>query len=186
MSSRPSLPTLFPIVLKPAIEMRAAQSQDRVGSPDGPEHSRLFETRADDRLAASFDHPRANKKVLATKPGIAHPLSISFEVIGLGTNLLGHLGIAGVDGSQHAHQFFDFPFVQQALLVDLHPSFLLHFFLGIQLARHRPQMLPSMVEINNLNGPGKCSATRFHIHSAPSPMTTFFFAQLQPRWSASR
>src|SRR5207245_8227821 len=51
--------------------------------------------------------------------------------------------------------FFDFPLVQQTLLVDLHPSFLLDFLLGIELARHRPQMLASMVEVDNLNGPGK-------------------------------
>ena len=90
--------------------------------------------------------------MLATKLGIAHTLRISFEVVCLGANLLGHLGIGGVDGPQHAHQFFDFPFIQQALLVDLHPSFLFDFLVGIQLARHLPQMLASMVEIDNLDG----------------------------------
>jgi hypothetical protein len=88
--------------------------------------------------------------VLAAKFGITHPLCIPREVIGLGANLLVHGGIAGVDGPQRAHQFFDFPLVQQALLVDLHRSFLLGFLLGIELARHRPQMLASMVEIDNL------------------------------------
>jgi len=29
--------------------------------------------------------------VLATKPGVAHPFRISFQVIGLGANLLAHL-----------------------------------------------------------------------------------------------
>src|SRR5207302_314146 len=155
MSSRRSLAAFLPIVLKTAIEMRAAQCQDRVGSPDGPEHSRLFEARADDGLASSFDHPRANKQVLAAKLGITHPLGISLEVISLGANLLGQWGITGGDGPQRTHQFFDFPLIQQALLVDLHPSFLLDFLLGIELARHRPQMLASMVEVDNLNGPGK-------------------------------
>src|SRR5438132_284515 len=135
--------------------MRAAQRQDRVGAPHGPEHSRLFETRADHRLAASFDYTRAHKQVLAAKCGIPHPLCIPLEVVCLGANLLGHGGIAGVDGPQRAHQFFDFPLVQQTLLVDLHPSFLLDFPLGIELARHCPQMLASMVEVDNLNGPGK-------------------------------
>src|SRR2546429_6762809 len=54
--------------------------------------------------------------MLAAKLGIAHTLCISFEVICLGANLLGHLGIGSVDGPQHAHEFFDFPFIQQALL----------------------------------------------------------------------
>src|SRR6266849_7245093 len=147
MSSRPSLVALLPIVLKTAIEMRAAQRQDRVGSPDGPEHSRLFETRAYHGLASSFDHTRANKQVLAAKLGITHPRCISLEIIGLGANLLGPEGIASGDGPQRGHQFFDFPLVQQVLLVDLHPSFLLGFLVGIQLARHLPQMLASMVEV---------------------------------------
>src|ERR1700719_2294938 len=147
MSCRPSLATLLPRVLKASIEMGAAQRQDGVGSPDAPEHSRLFETRADHRLASSFNDTRANKQVLAAKFGITHALCIPREVIGLGANLLVQGGIAGVDGPQRAHQFFDFPLVQQALLVDLHPSFLL----GIELARHRPQMLTSMVEIDNLD-----------------------------------
>src|SRR6266481_5446841 len=92
MSCRPSLAALLPIVLKASIEMGAAQRQDGVGSRDGPEHSRLFETRADHRLASSFNYTRANKQVLAAKFGITHPLCISFEVICLGANLLGHKG----------------------------------------------------------------------------------------------
>src|ERR1700680_4665112 len=151
MSSRQSLAAFLPIVLKTAIVMRAAQCQDRVASPDGPEHSRLFEARADDRLASSFDHTRANKQVLAAKLGITHPLCISLEVIGLGANLLRQWAITGGDGAQRTHQFFDFPLIQQALVVDLHPSFLLDFLVGIQLARHLPQMLASMVEVDNLN-----------------------------------
>src|ERR1700692_5035827 len=125
MSGRPGLPTLFPIVLKTTIKMRAAQCQDGVRSPDGPEHSRSLETRTDHCFAAGFDYPRTHEQVLATELGITHPLRISFEVMGLDTNLLGQEGIAGGDGSQHTHQLFDFSFVQQALLVDLHPSFLL-------------------------------------------------------------
>src|SRR5580693_6932773 len=155
MSCRPSVAALLPIVLEASIEMRAAQRQDGVGSADGPEHSRLFETRADHRLASSFNDTRANKQVLAAKFGIAHALCIPREVIGLDANLLVHGGITGVDGPQRTHQFFDFPLVQQALLVDLHPSSLLGFLLGIELARHRPQMLASMVEIDNRDGLGK-------------------------------
>src|SRR6516165_9516187 len=34
-------------------------------------------------------------------------------------------------------------------------AFLLHLLLGIQLARDRPEMLPSMVEVDNLPGSGK-------------------------------
>src|SRR5450755_1841404 len=79
MSCRPSLAALLPIVLKASIEMGAAQRQDGVGSPDGPEHSRLFEAIADHRLASSFNYTRANKQVLAAKFGITHPLCIPRE-----------------------------------------------------------------------------------------------------------
>jgi hypothetical protein len=37
--------------------------------------------------------------------------------------------------------------------VDLHPSFLWGFLLEIEVARHRPRMLASMVEIDNLDSP---------------------------------
>src|SRR5580700_475302 len=51
MSCRPSVAALFPIILKASIEMGAAQSQDGVGSADGPEHSRLFKTTVEDAQA---------------------------------------------------------------------------------------------------------------------------------------
>src|ERR1700690_100444 len=100
MSCRPSLAAVLPIVLKASIEMGAAQRQDGIGSRDGPEHSRLFKTRADHCLTSSFDHTRAYKQVLAAKFGITHPLCIPHEVIGLDANLLVQGGIAGGDGPQ--------------------------------------------------------------------------------------
>jgi hypothetical protein len=123
--------------------------------PGRSKHSRLFETRAYHCLASGFDYTRANKQVLAAKLGIAHTLGISFEVLCLGAHLFGRFGIGGVDGPQHAHKFFDFPFVQQALLVDPHPSFVFDSLMRIQLARHLPQMLASMLEIDNLDGARK-------------------------------
>src|ERR1017187_5529654 len=45
----------LPVVLKAVVEVAASQGDDGVGSPDRPEHARLFETRADYGLAAGFD-----------------------------------------------------------------------------------------------------------------------------------
>src|SRR6266403_6116843 len=49
-----SRPAFLPVVFKLAIQMAAAECQDRVGSSNGPEHSRPFETESDHRLATSF------------------------------------------------------------------------------------------------------------------------------------
>jgi hypothetical protein len=38
------------------------------------------------------------------------------------------------------------------LLVNFHPSFLFDVLMGVQLSRYLPEVLPSMVEIDNLNG----------------------------------
>ena len=52
-------------------------------------------------------------------------------------------------------QLFDFPFVEQALLVDLHPGFLVRFIVGIQPARQLPEVLARVIEIDDLNRAGK-------------------------------
>src|SRR5258708_23768704 len=49
------------------------------------------------------------------------------------------------------NQFFDFPAIQKALLVDLHPGSLLSFFIGEQPTSHLPKMLAGGGEIDNLN-----------------------------------
>jgi hypothetical protein len=55
---RDSRAAALPVILKAAIEISTAQSQDGVGSPDGPEHSRAFETGSDHRFASGFDDAR--------------------------------------------------------------------------------------------------------------------------------
>jgi hypothetical protein len=72
-----------------------------------------------------------------------------------------------LDGAECANQFFDFPAIQKALLMDLHPSFLFPLVIGVQLARHLPKMLAGVVEIDNLNGVGT-----MHGHKIPNPFGT--------------
>src|ERR1017187_8908634 len=50
--------------------MAAPQADHSVGSPHGPEHAGLFETRADSSLASSFDYARTDKQVMSAKPTI--------------------------------------------------------------------------------------------------------------------
>src|SRR5882724_4384510 len=111
--------------------MAASQGDDSVGAANCPEHPRLFEAGTDHGLAASFDDSRADKEVLEAKLGIAHALGISFKVVRLGANLVDHFGICGNDGTKCEYQLFDFALVEQPPLVDLHPSFLVHFVIGM-------------------------------------------------------
>ena len=115
----------------------------------------LFEAGSDHGFASGFDHARTDEEVLAAELGIAHALGIPLKVVGLGADLFRDFGIAGRDGAERGHELFDFSLVQQALLVELHPGFLLSFVVGVQLARQVPQMLASVVEIDNLHGAGK-------------------------------
>src|SRR5260370_22324721 len=61
-------------------------------------------------------------------------------------------------------QFVDFPAIQKALLVDLHPGFLLSFFIGEQPTSHLPKMLAGVVEIDNLN-----RARKVQVDKIPNP-----------------
>src|SRR5208283_3357899 len=150
-----SRPTALPVILKTAIEVSTAQGQDRVGSADGPEHSRTFEARSDHGFASSFDDAGTDEEVLAAELGVAHALGVPFEIIGFRADLLRDCGMAGGEGAEHAHELFDFPLVQQALLVKLYPGLQLRGIIRVELACQLPQMLTSVVKIDNVQGAGK-------------------------------
>lgn|SRR5215831_10017123 len=79
----------------------------------------------------------------------------SLKIICLCANLLCDFGVIGFDRAEYTNQLFDFPAIQQTPLVDLHPSFLLSFFIGEQPTSHFPKMLASVVQIDNLDGSRK-------------------------------
>ena len=89
------------------------------------------------------------------------------------------------EGAEHAHELFDFPLVQQALLVNLDPGLQLRGVMRVELACQLPQMLTSVVKIDNVKGAGKMQKASLQIHSAPSPITTCRSARFQPRFQAS-
>src|ERR1017187_5390558 len=131
--------------------MAAPKGDDGVGSADGPAHSRKLETAADDGFAPGFDDARADKEMLLAKLRVAHALGILLEIFRLDPNLVGDLRTGGFDRPQRNDKFLDLPLVEQSLLMDVHPGFLLYFVVGIQLARHIPQVLASMIQIDDLN-----------------------------------
>ena len=61
-----------------------------------------------------------------------------------------------------------------------------HFVVGIWFASQIPEVLASVIQIDDLNRAWKIRFERFQIHSVPSPITTLFSARLQPRFQASR
>ena len=92
--------------------------------------------------------------MLAAKRGISHALRISLKVFSLGANLLGHLSVGCIDGPQREDKFFDFPVIEPALL-NHHPTLLVHFVIGVQFASQLPEVLASVIEIDNLNRAGE-------------------------------
>ena len=98
--------------------------------------------------------------MLAAELGVSHALCIPFKIICLGANLLRYFGVIGFDRAECTNQLFDFPPIQQALLVDLRPGFLFPFVIRVQLARDLPKMLAGVVEIDNLQGVGKMGSER--------------------------
>ena len=125
--------------------MTTSQGDDGVGTSERPEHAGLFEARADHGLAARLDHTGANEEVLAAERGIAHAVCLRLEVIRLDTDLLDDFGVGGMDGAKRAHQLFDLAFVEQATLMELDPSLLVHFVVGKQLASQLPQVLARVI-----------------------------------------
>src|ERR1035438_6319704 len=110
----------LPVILEAAVEMATSQGDDCVGPPNRPEHTGLFEARTDDGLAARFNDAGANKEVLTAELGVTHALGISRKIVCLGTNRFDIFGVGWNDGAEREHQFFDFPLVEQPVLVDLH------------------------------------------------------------------
>ena len=91
-----------------AAEAMTAERNDSISSAHGPEHSRLLEAEANDRLAASLDHAGADEQMLPAELGIAHASGVSLEVFGLNAELVRQFGEVRVHRTQGPRQFFDF------------------------------------------------------------------------------
>src|SRR5450756_1875670 len=59
-----------------------------------------------------------------------------------------------IDRADGGYQVFDIAFIQH-VLVDHHPASLFGLLVEVQFACQVPQVLTSMIEIDNLNGPRK-------------------------------
>ena len=93
--------------------------------------------------------------MLCAELGVTHALYVGLEVVGFSTNLFGQRGVGGSQGAERENQFFYFAFVEPALLVSLHPGFLLASVVGKQQSGDGPQVLAGVIQIDDLNRAGK-------------------------------
>src|SRR6266853_1486075 len=92
--------------------------------------------------------------MLTPEFGIAHPRSIVLKVVRLVLNLFGQLRIVGLDRADRVYQLLDLALIEFVLLAQ-NPAFLFHLLVRVQRACQSPEMLPGMIEIHDLDGPGE-------------------------------
>lgn len=66
--------------------------------------------------------------------------------------------MGGLQTAKRGHQFFDFPLVEHAFLIDLDSGFLRRLGLGMQLAGQLRQVLARVIEIDDLQRTRKMPA----------------------------
>src|ERR1035438_2623843 len=143
-----------PIILEPATYSATTQSDDGVGAANGPEHSGAFEPSTDDDLTTGFHDTGTNKQTLCAKGRIAHPLCVAFKVFGFVGDGFGEFVGAGRRIAQDLHQGLNLAALQ-AIETAGDPLSETLAVIRKQLGRQVPQMLASMIEVDDLNGAWK-------------------------------
>src|ERR1043166_46067 len=86
--------------------MKAAQGQHIFCARFTPEHARLLAARTNNRLATSFDYPRADKEAFGSKSSILHSINVLDEVTQLFFHSVG-LGFVSAQGTSLSNQLMD-------------------------------------------------------------------------------
>ncbi len=107
--------------------------QDGVGPAHCPEHSRLLAAGAVDGLATGFDDAGADEQMLRTQFGLAHALGVLVKV-SASMRTSSDNSTSDRLMTERGHQFFNFALIQECVLMDDHPAFLLGLVAGKQLA----------------------------------------------------
>jgi len=146
----PSVGKPLPEGFEAPTEPTTVQGNDGIGAVDGPVHARPFETGPNGYLAAGLDHSGRHTQFLFSELGIAHPVTVGFEVA---ETEPGSFDAWGMDGELF-EQVVEVSLVQLVVAIlgpgtgfgALGPE----DFLG-RLA----QMLLGMEEVNDLDGIGE-------------------------------
>ena len=89
--------------------------------------------------------------MLRAEFGVAHALGVFLKVVSLHADLFRQLRIGRNDGTKRGHQIFNLPLIQQRVLMDNHPAFLLSLLVGKQFAGQFPEVLSGVIKIDDLN-----------------------------------
>src|SRR6202795_449788 len=136
--------------LEPATDSAATQSDDGVGAANGPQHPGAFETSADDDLATGFHYTGTNKQTLCSKSRVAHPLCIAFKVLGFVVDGFTEFVSGARRIAQGLPQVFNLALLQ-AIETAVDVSVETLAVIGKQLGRQVPQILTSMIEVDDLS-----------------------------------
>jgi len=63
-------------------ESAASESEDGIGAAIGPKHSRLFQSRSDDRFATGLNDARASEEMLRPEFRTTHALGVAGKELG--------------------------------------------------------------------------------------------------------
>ena len=99
---------VFPEVLEPAAQQRAAHGQEVRGAFTTPEHTRLLEALPNHRLAASLHHARTDEIAGLSKRLIEHLGVIAFKVSNLLLSRFTDLGFGRQVGFSLSDSLSDF------------------------------------------------------------------------------
>ena len=77
---------------------------------------------ADDRFAAGFDDAGADEQVLFTELRVIHTSRVRGEVGGLVADLLGQIGIGGLNPTKGSNEFGNLALVEPTFLVQPDPG----------------------------------------------------------------
>src|SRR6056297_896914 len=89
----------LPVAIELPGQLAAAQSNDGIGTGDGPTHAGALETGTDGDLASGFDHTGRDAQTHGTEPGVIHPMPVALDVAQTSARFLMCIGMVcqGVD-----------------------------------------------------------------------------------------
>ncbi len=115
----------------------------------------MLETYSDDGLATGFGDAGTDEEALFAELWVLHPQRVGFEIISLFADLFGVAGLSsgvlGCDFAQPLHEKFS-PAVIEQVFHGYHPAFLRRRVMGIKQCGYIPQVLPGVIEIDDLHG----------------------------------